>query len=64
MLSKKDQYKFEHGELEIIDSGYADNKEDYEYYKIYWKGRGAKVVRERTDTKGLINYIVVREVKK
>ena len=32
-LSKKDQYKFEHGELKIIDSGYADNKEDYEYYR-------------------------------
>lgn len=62
-MRNQDQYKLEHGLLKIIDSGYASGKEDYEHYKQYWKKQGAKVVRERTDTKGLIMFCVVKEVK-
>lgn len=44
----------------VLDSGYADNKEDFARIKDKWaqKDPDAKVKRVRTDTPGLIMYIV------
>jgi len=49
----------------IIDSGYADNKEDFNLLKQKWKIKNpyAKVRRVRTDTKGLIMYDVIEVIK-
>lgn len=47
-------------EPEWIDSGYASSKEGFERIKKKWaeKDPEAKVKRVRTDTKGLIMYVV------
>lgn len=44
----------------IIDSGYAENKTVFANVKEQWKKRNpkAKVKRVKSDTKGLIMYIV------
>lgn len=44
----------------VLDSGYASNKQDFAEIKQRWadKEPDAKVTRIRTDTPGLINYIV------
>ena len=46
--------------MRILDSGYATDKADFEYIKQVWKRKNpkAKVKRVRTDTKGLIMYVV------
>ena len=45
----------------IIDSGYVEswNRDGYKELKEYWKKRNATLVKVKTDTKGLINYVVV-----
>ena len=49
----------------VLDSGYAFDKEDFEIIKKSWekKNHKAKVKRVKTDTKGLIMYIVECDVK-
>ena len=59
-FSQLDPYEIELLGYRLIDSGYADSKDDYEYLKTI-KYKGCKVVRVRTDTKGLINYIVYKK---
>ncbi len=48
-------------DCEIIDSGYAESKEILNQIKQEWKAKGCKVKRIRTDTKGLLMYIVIKE---
>lgn len=46
-----------------LDTGYAENKEIFKEIKDEWKRRdkNAKVKRVKTDTKGLIMYVVEKE---
>lgn len=48
---------------EVVDSGYAENMEIYKKLKREWADKGCKLVRVKTDTKGLIMYIVLKEVQ-
>ena len=45
----------------IIDSGYASSKESLNLIKDEWsvKNPNAMVIRVKTDTKGLLMYVVV-----
>lgn len=49
--------------MKIIDSGYAESEEIFTRIKQEWakKDANAIVKRVRTDTKGLIMYIVEKE---
>lgn len=51
---------------DVIDSGYAENKSILEDIKAKEKAKGHIVVRTKTDTKGLLMYLVLRnkEAKK
>lgn len=46
----------------IIDSGYIETKEFFQKIKDEWKAKDpkARIVRVKTDTKGLIMYYVVK----
>lgn len=46
------------GYTECIDSGYAESKMIYEQIKAKEEAKGHKLLRVKTDTPGLINYIV------
>ena len=52
-------------DIKWLDSGYAETKEIFEQIKKEWKNRDkdAKVKRVKTDTKGLIMYVVEKEVE-
>lgn len=45
---------------DVIDSGYAKNKSVLEDIRAKEKTKGHTVVRTRTDTKGLIMYLVLK----
>lgn len=45
---------------DVIDSGYAENKSILEDIKAKEKAKGHIVVRTKTDTKGLLMYLVLR----
>ena len=47
----------------IIGDGYCENKEIYQKIKDEWKEKNpnARVIRVKTDTKGLLMYWVVVE---
>lgn len=45
---------------DVIDSGYAENKSVLEDIRAKEKAKGHTVVRTRTDTKGLLMYIVLK----
>ena len=49
---------FNKGYTKLVDSGYADNKADYEYYKKKYADKGCEVVRVQTDPPGLIMFEV------
>ena len=48
-------------DFDIIDSGYASGKDDFNAIKEHWKEKNpqAKVMRVKTDTKGLIMYWII-----
>ena len=52
-------------DIKWIHSGYAETKEIFDSIKTEWKkkDKDAKVKRVRTDTKGLIMYVVEKEVE-
>lgn len=52
--------------IDWIDSGYAENKEVLNDIKAKWKEKNpkAKVKRVRTNTKGLLMYVVELEITK
>lgn len=45
---------------DVIDSGYAENKSVLEDIRAKEKAKGHTVVRTRTDTKGLLMYLVLK----
>lgn len=45
---------------DVIDSGYAESKSVLEDIRAKEKARGHTVVRTRTDTKGLLMYLVLK----
>lgn len=45
---------------DVIDSGYAESKSVLEDIREKEKARGHTVVRTRTDTKGLLMYLVLK----
>lgn len=45
---------------DVVDSGYAENKSILEDIKAKEKAKGHTVVRTRTDTKGLLMYLVLK----
>jgi hypothetical protein len=49
----------------IIDGGYIETRELFREIKKEWKKKDpkARVIRVKTDTKGLIMYYVVKEVE-
>lgn len=49
---------FDKGYTKLVDSGYADNKADYEYYKKKYADKGCELLRVKTDTPGLIMFEV------
>ena len=52
-------------DIKWIDSGYAETKDIFNEIKSEWKkkDKDAKVKRVRTDTKGLIMYVVENDMK-
>ena len=46
------------GFTKCVDSGYASGKDDYKRIVEECNNRGQKVLRVKTDTKGLINYMI------
>lgn len=49
------------GYTECVDSGYAETKDIYNKIKAEQAVKGNKVLRVKTDTKGLINYVVLAQ---
>ena len=47
--------------MDIIDSGYAESREILNQIKQEWQAKGCKVKRVKTDTKGLLMYVVIKE---
>lgn len=45
---------------DVVDSGYAESKSVLEDIRAKEKNKGHTVVRTRTDTKGLLMYIVLK----
>lgn len=45
---------------DVIDSGYAENKSILEDIRAKEKVKGHTVVRTKTDTKGLLMYLVLK----
>lgn len=45
---------------DVIDSGYAENKSVLEDIRARERVKGYTVVRTRTDTKGLLMYLVLK----
>lgn len=58
MLRSMDPYELRQAGYEIVDSGYARGKEDFEVIKqnLAKKYDGVKVYRVATDTPGLIMF--------
>ena len=46
---------------DVIDSGYAENKSILEGIKAKEKAKGHIVVRTKTDTKGLLMYLILKD---
>mgnify|MGYP003318925253 CR=1 FL=1 len=46
---------------DVIDSGYAENKSILEDIKAKEKTKGHIVIRVKTDTKGLLMYLVLKD---
>jgi hypothetical protein len=51
------------GYTKVVDSGYVSNKSEFTELVKKEEAKGHKVVREKTDTKGLIMYVVMDKEK-